>query len=518
MKTLNTTYRNFSIAMMAILLISTVTSCRKFLDTQKQGVYRTDDYPYPGTSGPYDLYLYSAYNFLRDYNVHADGFVVATSIRSDDAEKGSTASDGGADVISMDNFPVLATSGRANSLWVAYYGLINRANTVLDKINNDPTIEATVPQKTAAEAEARFIRGYSYFMLVRLFGRVPLVDKLLSVEQSNVPQSQPAQIYTFIEQDLQFAAANLLPSWPSSFPGRITSGAANGMLAKVYLTQQKWGAAMQAANMVMGSGQYDLSTPYDKIFREDGENSKESVFEVQATASAEEKEKNGVQYTSIQGVRGTGSFNMGWGWNMPSALLEAAYETGDPRKARTILYSSTNTTTNVTIYGEPMPVYPTIVPNPKYNNKVYTNPSFRSRINSNMGYWMNVRILRYADVVLMYAEAANELGGADNIAKAVAALNSVRKRARGTSTTVLPDVVTTDQEVARKAIRHERRIELAMEHDRFFDIVRWGISGDAMAAAGKTGFSASRDNLLPIPQTQIDLSKNVLTQNFGYPN
>jgi len=516
MKTLNTTYRNIGIVMMAMLLISTVTSCRKFLDTQKQGVYRTDDYPYPGNSGPYDLYIYAAYNFLRDYNVHADGFVVATSIRSDDAEKGSTASDGGADVISMDNFPVLPTSGRANSLWTGYYALVNRANTVLDKINNDPKIEATDQQKIAAEAEARFIRGYAYFMLVRLYGRVPLVDKLLSVEESNVTQSSPAQIYAFIEQDLQFAATNLPLSWPSAFVGRVTSGAANGILAKVYLTQQKWSAAMSTANIVMGSGQYDLSTPYDRIFREDGENSKESVFEIQATADASEKEKNGVQYTSIQGLRGTGNFNMGWGWNMPSAVLEGAYEPNDPRKARTILYSSTTSTPSLSIYGETLPIYPSVVPNPKYNNKVYTSPSYRSRINSNMGYWMNVRILRYADVVLMYAEAANEMGGSDNISKAVSAMNSVRKRARGTNATALPDIVTTDQSVARTAIRHERRIELAMEHDRFFDIVRWGIAGDAMSAAGKTNFDVRRDVLLPIPQTQIDLSKNVLTQNFGY--
>jgi len=202
--------------------------------------------------------------------------------------------------------------------------------------------------------------------------------------------------------------------------------------------------------------------------------------------------------------------------DIASASPEGAYEPNGPRKARTILYSSTTTTTNISIYGEPLPVYPTILPNPKYNNKVYTSPSYRSKVSSNMGYWMNVRILRYADVVLMYAEAANEVGGADNISKAVAALNTVRKRARGTTSGVLPDVVTTDQAVARTAIRQERRIELAMEHDRFFDIVRWGISGEAMAAAGKTAFSPSRDNLLPIPLVQIDLSKNVLTQNFGY--
>jgi starch-binding outer membrane protein, SusD/RagB family len=389
---------------------------------------------------------------------------------------------------------------------------VNKANIALDQVENNAAIVATSQQKIQAEAEAKLLRAYAYFMLVRVYGRVPLLDRVFEdpAAQSNVPQSSPAEVYALIENDLKFAAANLPASWGPEFAGRATSGAANGLLAKVYLTQQKWSLALAAANMVITSGQYNLSTPYDKIFREEGENSPESVFEVQATASRAFPTDNGVQYTPIQSVRGTGTWNLGWGWNTPSTALEAAYEPGDPRKARTILYTSTPTTPGITIYGETTPLG---LPNPRYNHKVYSNPARRAAVGNQGGWWMNVRILRYADVVLMYAEAANELG---NPGEALAKLEMVRARARAGNNAILPGVTTTDQAALREAIRQERRVELAMEHDRFFDLVRWGIAGEALQAAGKTNFNPSRDVLLPIPQTQIDLSKGVLTQNPGY--
>jgi len=511
MKLLNTNKRNLAIALTAATLISVNSGCKDFLDTQRQGTYTADNYPYPQGGTPYDTYLFAAYDALRAYNYVSDAFMVVTSIRSDDADKGSTPTDGGADVIGMDNFPAL-TNGRVNSLWSEYYVMINRCNSIIDQVQNNSEIIATPEMKIQAEAEARFLRGYSYFVLVRCFGRVPLVDKLTSVA-TNTPQSSPAEIYAFIESDLQFAAANLPLSWDKKFVGRSTKGAANGILAKVYLYQKKWAQAMATANLVMTSGQYDLSTPYSKIFSEEGENSKESIFEIQGTASAAVPTANGIQYTNMQGVRGSGQWDLGWGWNTPSAALEAAYEPGDPRKARTILYTSTSTTPGLTIYGEVTPVG---LPNPKYNQKVHTNPAYRALYNHLKGWWMNVRILRYADVVLMYAEAANELGGATNTTNALNALNSVRARARGSNAGVLPNVTTTDQGALRDAIRQERRVELAMEHERFFDIVRWGIDAEAMQAAGKTAYNPNRDRLLPIPQQQIDLSKNVLTQNPGY--
>lgn len=515
MKIFNNRKKYISLALIAFLVISVNSGCKKFLDTQRQGTYTADNYPYPQGGTPYDTFLFAAYDALRAYNYVSDGFMVATSIRSDDADKGSTPTDGGADVIGMDNFPAL-TTGRANTLWTEYFTMINRCNTIIDQINNNTDIVATPEAKMQAEAEARFLRGYSYFFLVRAYGRVPKIDKVLAVT-SNIPQSTPAEIYAFIESDLQFAAANLPSSWDKKYIGRSTKGAANGILAKVYLTQQKWGLAMSTANAVMNSGQYDLSTPYTKIFGEDGENSKESVFEIQGTSSATVQTANGIQYASIQGTRGnTTEWNRGWGWNSPSAQLEAAYEPGDPRKTRTILYSSTASTPSTTIYGQTAPFYPTEVPNLKYNQKVLVSPSYIAANNTRGGWWMNVRILRYADVVLMYAEAANEVGGSANITAAQTALNSVRARARAGNNAILPNITTVVQSELRNAIRQERRVELAMEHERFFDIVRWGIDVEAFQTAGKTNYNPSRDRLLPIPQAQIDLSKGVLTQNPGY--
>jgi hypothetical protein len=516
MKHFNKTTRLIGLMLAAVAMIGVFSGCKKFLDADRQGGYDEENYPYPGGSGPYDQYILGAYSDLRSYNVHVDGFIVATSIRSDDADKGSTPSDGGADVISMDNFPVLPNNGRGNALWLGYYGLINKCNNTLYQIGTNTNITASEQIKIQSQAEMRFLRGYSYFMLVRLFNRVPKIDTLFldPAAQNNVAQSSPQEIYAFIESDLTFAAGNLPAKWDAKFAGRATSGAAWGILAKALLTQGKWAAAKAAANAVMTSGQYDLSTPYVRIFSEDGENSKESVFEAQGRASANNKQDQGIQYTSIQGVRGSGEWNMGWGWNTPSIQLEAAYEPNDPRRTRTILYTSTATTPGLTMYGELTPIG---LPNPRYNQKVYTNPAIRSSVGDRFGYWMNVRILRYADVVLMFAEASNEMGGADNIEQARVAVNSVRLRARAGNNTILADIPAgTDQATMRDAVRHERRIELAMEHDRFFDIVRWGIAETVLQNAGKTAFSAARDSYLPIPQTQIDLSNNVLKQNPGY--
>ncbi|MES2776370.1 MAG: RagB/SusD family nutrient uptake outer membrane protein [Bacteroidota bacterium] len=515
MKLINKISRKAYLALVAISLLTLMSSCKKLLDTQRQGGYDADNYPYPGGSGPYDQFIFGAYNELRNFNVHSQSYICAVSVRSDDADKGSTPADGGANAIDMDNFPVLPSNGFTNTLWLGYFTLINKCNSTIKEVNTNTLIVATDAIKTQTIAEARFLRGYAYFMLVRFFGRVPLIDTLFTnpAAQNNVPQSSASQLYAFIESDLIFAAGNLPLSWDAKFVGRATSGAANGLLAKVYLTQKKWVPAMTTANLVMLSGQYDLSTAYDKIFREEGENSKESVFEVQATASAAIPVNNGVQYAQIQGIRGAGVWDQGWGWNTPSTFLEAAYEPNDPRKNRTILYTTTATTTYQTIYGENLPAG---LPNPRYNNKVATNPALRASFGNRFGYWMNVRILRFSDVVLMYAEAAAEAGGAANITSAVNALNTVRFRARNGSTTILPNIVATDQNAVRDAIRQERRIELAMEQDRFFDLVRWGTAQAALNAAGKPNFNGNRDVLLPIPQTQIDLSAGVLTQNPGY--
>ncbi len=495
--------------MLLLALVIVLGGCQKdFLDRKAQGSYDQNNYPYPGGSGPYDEFLNGAYASLRSYDVTVMPFVSAVSIRSDDADKGSTPADG-PDALQMDNFTLTPSNGMVNALWLGHFDLVGKSNYVLDRIKNDPNPATPGPLKVEAEAQARFLRAYSYFMMVRLFGRVPLIDSVTtgSASQSNIPQSSSAQIYTFIESDLQFAAANLPANYDAKFIGKITSGAANGLLAKVYLTQKKYALAMTAANILMNSGRYNLSVPYNTIFNEEGENTRESVFEVQATADAANQTNNGSQYANVQGVRGTGQWDLGWGFNVPSTSLDAAFEANDPRRARTILYTG-----GTSLFGE---MIPSGLPNPRYNNKVYTNPTRRASVGNRFGWWMNVRLLRYADVVLMYAEAANEIGGALNTTNALSALNSVRARARGGNAAILPNVTTTDQAALRDAIRQERRVELGMEHERFFDLVRWGIAAEKLLAQGKN-FVVGKHELLPIPQTQIDLSKGVLTQNPGY--
>lgn len=497
----------FSSGIIMLLVIFFITGCKKdFLNRQPLGQYTTDNYPYPGGAGPYDQNIYAAYASLRTYQTTVFGFVGAVSIRSDDADKGSTPADAPAQ-LEMDNFPVTPTNGLTNDLWTGYFATISDCNIILNQVGKD-SANTPAATKMLAQGEARFLRGYAYFMLVRLFGNVPIVDTVLAnVSASNIPQSPPSDVYAFIEKDLQFAAISLPLKWDAKYIGRATSGAANGLLAKVYLYEKKWQSAMTTAATVINSGVYNLNTPYNKIFTEDGENSSGSIFEIQAYADANHKSDSyGCQYANVQGVRGSGNFDLGWGFNSPSQQLVDAYETGDPREASTILFTPSPAPTR---YGEVFPAEP----NPRYNMKVYTNPAIRNSVGNRFGFWMNVRILRYSDVLLMYAEAANELGQTD---EALAKLEMVRARARGGDNSILPPVTTTDQSELRDAIRHERRIELAMESERFFDLVRWGIADNVLHNAGKANFSADRDGLLPIPQTQIDLSKGVLHQNPGY--
>lgn len=511
MKTHITKMAKFPCHLLILICASAIfAGCKKdFLDRSTQGEYTESTYPYPIGSGPYDPTIFEGYIALRAYGVSAQPFIAAVSVRSDDADKGSTPADGPS-TQQFDTFTLNSANGLLNTIWVDHFTLINRCNIILDQVKNDQSPLTAPEAKISAQAEARFMRGYAYFMMVRYFGRVPIVDSVFTdaAAQANRPQSEPTAIYALIESDLQFAAINLPEVWESKFIGRATSGAANGLLAKVYLTQKKWDLAKATTNLIIQSGIYDLSTPYNTIFGESGENTSESVFELQATsrpaATNDERRILGVQYASDQGVRGVANWNLGTGFNTPSTFLEAAYEPGDPRRLRTILYAG-----QMSIYNEPVPAG---LPNPRYNHKVLSNPSFRSRYLSNFGYWMNVRIVRYADVILMYAEASLETG---DVGEALAKLEMVRARARGTIINILPRVTSTDPEIVRQAIRQERRIELAMEHDRFFDLVRWGIAGQALQDAGKN-FVTGRDELLPIPQTQIDLSRGVLTQNFGF--
>ncbi len=438
------------------------------------------------------------YGNLRGWTNVAFAPICIESVPSDDAEKGSSPGDASF-INTYDNFTVTSTDGQILDFWLGQYQNINFANQVLDNI---PGITMDAALKARYLAEAKFVRGYSYFRLVRAFGDVPLRLKVpAGASEYNLPRSPKAEVYAAIEKDLTDAASVLPQSYGAADLGRVTKGAALALHAKVAMYQKKWADVLALTNQVMTLG-YSLFPNYEAQFRTTNENNSESIFEIQCKYVPGNCDLSSSQYSQVQGVRG--STGGGWGFNVPTADLAASYEANDPRRDATIIFRGETTPS-----GD---VIPATGDNPMYNQKSYV--PFGLHVECNEGSEQNVRVIRYADVLLMNAEAANEVGGAANVTLALSSLNAVRARARGANpVTVLPAVTTTDQAALRTAIWKERRSEFAMEFDRFFDVVR---QGRGAAVFGAKGFTAGKNEVWPIPQNEIDLSAGLLTQNPGY--
>ncbi|MCF0056892.1 RagB/SusD family nutrient uptake outer membrane protein [Dyadobacter sp. CY356] len=476
------------------MLLFPVACQDSFLDTDPQGKQAGDVFWVNESDAT--KAVNAMYANLRSFDNIAFGSVAVESLGSDETEKGSSASDA-TFLNTYDNFSVGSTDGQLGAFWSAQYKNINYANQVLDNI---PAIEMTAALKERYLAEAKFIRAYSYFRLVRAFGDVPLRLKVpADNSEYNIPRTPKAEVYTVIEKDLTEAAAVLPASYGTADLGRVTKGAALSLHAKVSMYEKKWQQVYDLTTQVIASGQYKLVANYEQLFRIANENSSESVFEIQNELVLDNADASNSQYSQVQGVRGV--VGGGWGFNVPTQALADAYETGDPRRDATIIFRGETTPEGDFI--------PTVGDNPMYNQKSYVPFSlFVSGFNE--GAQQNVRVIRYADVLLMNAEAANELG---KTTEALASLEIVRARARGTSTTILPKVTTTEQVALRTAIWHERQVELAMEFDRYFDVIR---QGRGAAVFGPKGWTAGKNEVWPVPQTEIDLSGGVLTQNAGY--
>ena len=469
------------------------------------------------TGGTYETQVFNMYAKLRGFHLTSGNTALAIhGMRSEDAEKGSTLSDGAATGKMFDDFEYLASNGMIKSYWNDNYSLIHKVNDLLDEMSQNPSLtEGDLVNK----GEALFVRAFCYFNLVRAFGEVPLIDfKVYDAAEANVPKSSVAKIYELIDSDLTEAENSLPRTWEQLYVGRLTWGAARSLHARTYMMRNDWGNMKAAAEEVINSGLYNLKTPYEDIFREKGENCSESVFELQCTATESQPGSNdiGSQFASVQGVRGAGEWNLGWGQHTATQELADAFDEGDPRKDETLLYFIRNGKDDPESipankpYGE-KPISNADVIAKYFNKKAYTDPAMRLKFTKG-GYWVNIRLIRYADVVLMASEAACELG---DLSSARNYLEMVRARARGNNIGILPEVTTNNQNELREAIRHERRVELGMEFDRFYDLVRWGIAKEVLHAAGKTGYQ-DRHALLPIPQDEIDKSNGVLVQNPNY--
>ncbi len=444
-------------------------------------------------------------------------FECLNDMASDDTDKGSSPSDF-SDGGEIDNFSFTPNNSVFDNVWRGHYSAISRANRAID-ILNQSTFEENIKNKLLGEV--RFLRGMYYFNLVRCFGGVPKLIRVPDPSEGNNDEFQTRaskdEIYQVIIDDLQFAVDNL-PLKGETEVGRATKGAAQSYLAKVYMYQKNWQKVLELTSAVINSGKYDLVKDYSLIFRENavnndgGNNNIESIFEVQTGINISEDAVSPL-YSNGQGPRSKGGWDdLGFGLNTPSADLASAYEPDDKRRAASIIFI--NPTVVHKDGGDPSNIGTVLwdgfriptqdsVENERYNYKAYHSFLKESAPVSNNKDKKpkNIRLMRYAEVLLMYAEAQANLG---NTGEAEAKLTLVRNRV-GLET--VPGSVEN--------IWKERRVELAMEQDRFFDLVRQGRAGTILRARGK-GFVDGRNEVFPIPQAQRDLSGNRLEQNDGY--
>lgn len=511
----NTKYFKW-VLLLALPMALASTGCKKFLDRQPLQA-TLNDLNQGGVEG-LALGLYGAIRNPDEGGVswgHIP-YLAIHSFRDDDAMKGSSASDGADWAVIYDNFQYSKDHWSTNIYYERKYKFIDNCNILIKTVDS---LKLTDPASMINLAEARFFRALAYFDLVRTYGKVRKVDFPVktNAQVNSLPKSDETVIYALIDADLQFAVQYLPLNWRNAlgqnkYPGRLTRGAAQSLAAKTMLYRQQWAGALALLQQVINSNEYSLDK-YKFAYNEEGENGKESIFEIQAHtppgASGTAQSLYSFWGTS-QDVRGSGDWDLGWGWNTPTQDLVNAYETGDPRKNYTILYTGQSDDPTYGGYGRTLP---SNLPRLYWNKKVYVNPARQQETGDIHGAgFLNQRIIRYADVLLMAAEAANEVGGAANQALAVNYLEQVRARARE-NTTALPFVAFTSQAQMRTAIKRERRIELAMEGERFFDLVRWG---DATTVLAPLGYQP-RNKYLPLPQPIIDQSGGALVQNPDYP-
>lgn len=509
-----------------------VAGCKKFLD-KKPLTATLDDL----NQGSLEAQCLGMYNILRsDAGFSTLPWLDFHSIRDDDARKGSDASDGKEVNTEFETFVYTKDDWAPVAYWEDHYSMINAANEAL-YLADSLKVEDEASLKNVGEA--CFFRAYAYFELVKTYGEVPLLKtKIVNPLDGIKPKETVDNLYAFIDSNLQVAADKLpitSDGWGPGYQGRLTKGAANTLWAQTYLFRKNWARVAELCNTVITSNQYNLLPEFSDVWKEatdgSGKNSKESIWEMNATVGQNainvSSADNGSGWGTCQQIRQNGAsseWNLGWGWNTPTDKLVSDWDDADPRKSKTILYSGQSDGGAATGgFGLTIPAYT----NPdgtgglaqKYwNKKLYTGnpPAMRQftgyLTNGNAG-WINHRILRYADVILMMAEASNEMG---NGAKAEEMLEMVRARAAGSSDksrTIVPFIAFASQSQMRTAIKNERRWEFALEGYRFYDLVRWGDADAVLASLGYT----HRCRYYPIPQKAINLSKvngvEILKQN-----
>jgi hypothetical protein len=400
------------------------------------------------------------------------------------------------DVRALGTVTYISSNSRIQKVWQQLYYGINRANIAIDNV---PSIQMDTALRARLVRESKFIRGLLYFDLVRLYGAVPLIlhnPTTINVNDLLVGRTSVDSVYTQIVADLK-DATSLPKSYSGADVGRATGGAAHALLAKVFLTRRDWTNALAQLNIVINGGYgYALFPNYSDAFQKATKNGKEHIFSVQFESNL--GAVNSVQYLSLSFT----SFNT------------ATFPIDVPAQGLYNLFSATDTRRAVTFY--------TSVYNASTGQTVVFNNAYTPYLNKFVDYSLqplstqaqsgvNFPVLRYADVLLMYAEAQNELNGGPTT-DAYAAINQVRTRAN------VPNLTSgLNQADFRDSVFLERRKEFIQEGHRWFDLVRQGGTTlvDALHTIPAKSAASAKNNLFPIPLVEIQLNPK-LTQNPGY--
>lgn len=484
------------IQLLFLILTLSFYSCNDFLNLNPLTDLSENDFY--NTEEDIKFAVHGVYSGLQESNIYGNWYVFA-EIPSDNTRNqlsGSVTSQNEFDLFYIDT-----QNSYISSFWATSYNVINRANTVLQRIDN---IDMNKELATQYKFECIFIRSLLYFNLVRVYGDVPLVLKEISIDEAyNYTREPKENVYNLIISDLIEAANNLPESYSQEESGRVTKGAANALLGKVYLTLQMYKEAESILQSVISSKVYDLleNTPgslningYENIFNPVNHNSKEAVFEIQylkggygegsGFANNFSPENSG---TNVVPVGGSG------GNNIPEMDIYNAFEVGDLRRDFSMALGYYDNRKNYEWVDS------------RHITK-YRDTPYQSYDASN-----NYPIIRYSDVILMFAESLNMNG---KTAEACEYLNKSRRRGFGYQTyeTTPIDLFTTDKEEFLLLVEQERRVELAFENHRWFDLIR---TNRAIEVMKSKGFTLNETNLIcPIPQKQIDVNDKLKQNDY----
>ena len=520
------------------LSILLLVSCKNFLKKEPLGPTSSENYfnadlknPALAVNAIYDAIAWDNYGRLNATQGYELFF---GDICSDDAEIGSMPGDALINTLQeLKEWRANAAHVSTQAVWVNNFAVITRANYVLTYIDDAQSIDRAT--KDRLKGEALFLRGYAYFYLARVYGGVPLIDHLLKPsEYGKIPRATLGQTYAFIESDWN-KAIDLLPVNQNAYGlGRATKGAALSYLARCIMYQigtdnsngHTWQQVYDLTKQVINSGSYSLAPNYATLFEEEMENGVESIFEIQNTdngaGNSDGPASTGSYADQLQNPRST----FGWGYNTPSLSLINTYETGDPRLKCTVLQDGD------ILYGQKFNIDVTVDPNGVLNRKSALAKQASSLSNGPR----NHRKMRYADVLLMNAEAAYYLG---LNTEAIDNLNLIRARAKASTlpkgyklgdanayetvsvpNTSLQPLVGLSGQSLLDAIWKERRTELGMESLRFWDLVRTNrylsnipTSVQSNCNSHSIIFGSNKIPLFPIPQEDIQFG---LQQNPGY--